>query len=101
MAEWQTRRSQKPLSASSCGFDSHCWHHQMLSQKMACFVDQFPMTPTIEPGEGAVVATSGPGQWAVHKWAADQARVADDRGWGPLPWRCVHGLAVWHRLSRR
>lgn len=26
MAEWQTRRSQKPLSASSCGFDSHCWH---------------------------------------------------------------------------
>ena len=26
MAEWQTRRSQKPLRATSCGFDSHLRH---------------------------------------------------------------------------
>ena len=27
MAEWQTRRSQKPLSERACGFDSHPGHH--------------------------------------------------------------------------
>ena len=27
VAEWQTRRSQKPLRATSCGFDSHLRHH--------------------------------------------------------------------------
>jgi hypothetical protein len=26
VAEWQTRRSQKPLRATSCGFDSHLRH---------------------------------------------------------------------------
>jgi hypothetical protein len=31
--------------------------------KDGVFVDQFPMTPTIEPGEGAVVAASAPASW--------------------------------------
>lgn len=31
VAEWQTRRSQKPLRATSCGFDSHLrYHHTSL-----------------------------------------------------------------------
>ena len=27
VAEWQTRRSQKPMSARTCGFDSRSRHH--------------------------------------------------------------------------
>src|SRR6185369_1736764 len=31
VAEWQTRRSQTPLRATSCGFESHLRHHDWQS----------------------------------------------------------------------
>jgi len=35
VAEWQTRRSQKPLRATSCGFDSHLRHQPPFGRRMS------------------------------------------------------------------
>ena len=34
VSEWQTRRTQNPLAATSCGFKSHRRHHKEWSKKM-------------------------------------------------------------------
>ena len=40
VAEWQTRRTQNPLFARTCGFDSHPGHnHKNRHRKMSFFCD--------------------------------------------------------------
>ena len=40
VVEWQTRRSQKPLRETSCGFDSHPGHHNSLTSCINVFLKQ-------------------------------------------------------------
>ena len=65
MAEWQTRRPQKPLLARVCGFESHSGHAVTLDDVSTTITSH---TLVVFPGQGSVAVASGDGWRHRPEW---------------------------------
>src|SRR4051794_2234356 len=71
VAEWQTRRSQKPLSSRACGFESRPGHYELERHLAAALAARFAAL-----GNGLVACPEGlrepaaEGAWGLARTAA-------------------------------
>ena len=95
MAEWQTRRSQKPLRATSCGFDSRSRHQDFVFRAIGCFYRSNRIGP--HPG-GRLTAVLTAVEAGTHTSVQVTPARPGPIGWLPRSqiWLAGKGAAVCH-----